>query len=303
MKIAITGGAGFIGYHLHKRLEELGNQVISIDNFSHPSKAPHKAIYGDIRYYDSVVSLIKNSDIVFHLAAQIHVDKSRNNPEETIDTNINGTLNVLEACRRYGKKLVFASSSEVYGTSTSIEMGEHHPTNPQSPYAASKLAGDALCRAYIDTYKMDIVVLRNFNTFGIYQNDGSYGGVISIFTKAALEGKPLHIFGNGEQERDYMEVSDAVQAYIISAFSQDKLVGVLNAGTGKTITVNEIADLVKKITKSKSEIIHVEPRPGEVQRLCADNSLAMSYGFKPTTVFERDLESYINWYSKENGFS
>src|SRR3990167_10429668 len=172
-------------------------------------------LHGDIRTDDMIVGgtiydYVRESDIVFLLAAQIHVDKSIENPQETIDINVNGTLNILEACRKYGKKLVFASSSEVYGTSQSEFMSETHPLDAQSPYAASKVAGDRLCKSYIDTYGMDISILRNFNTFGEYQNDGSYGGVIAIFTRQALAGEPITIYGTGEQERDYMYIEDAL---------------------------------------------------------------------------------------------
>ena len=217
MKVFITGGAGFIGSHLHKKLESDGHEVKSIDNFMHPSKAPHKSVYGDIRYYQDIEPYVKWADIVYHLAAQIHVDKSIKNPQETIDININGTLNILEACRVYNKKLVFASTSKAYGTSQCEYMTEDHPLDCQSPYGASKVAGDRLCKSYIDTYEMDITILRNFNTFGEYQNDGSYGGVIAIFTRQALNGDDITIFGDGSQERDYMYIDDAVQAYMIAS--------------------------------------------------------------------------------------
>ena len=294
MKVFITGGAGFIGSHLHKKLESDGHEVKSIDNFMHQSKAPHKAVYGDIRYYQDIEHYVKWADIVYHLAAQIHVDKSIKNPQETIDININGTLNILEACRVYNKKLVFASTSEAYGTSQCENMTEEHPLDCQSPYGASKVAGDRLCKSYIDTYGMDITILRNFNTFGEYQNDGSYGGVIAIFTRQALNGDDITIFGDGSQERDYMYIDDAVQAYQIASQTS----GVMNAGSGKTVTVKEIANIIKNITNSNSKIVHKEPRAGEVMRLCAGIDKAKSLGFTSSTDFERDLTKYIKWYER-----
>ncbi|KKK76617.1 hypothetical protein LCGC14_2861810, partial [marine sediment metagenome] len=198
-------------------------------------------------------------------------------------------------CRKYNKKLVFASSSEVYGTSRSKFMKETHQLDPQSPYAASKVAADRLCHSYIKTYGMNICILRNFNTFGEYQADDSYGGVIARFTRKALLGEPLEVFGSGEQERDYMFIDDCVRGYMIAS----KYSGVLNVGTGECVTINEVAEQIKRITKSKSPIVHVNERPGEVMRLCADISLANSLGFKPQTKFERDLRKYINWYKKE----
>jgi len=305
MKILVTGAAGFIGSHLYQKLKSEGHEVIGIDNFSHASQNPinSEIIDFDIRYprpvsgnYTALDSYIKNVDIVYHLAAQIHVDKSIENPRETLDINVNGTLNILEACRKYKKKLVFASSSEVYGTSQSEYMDESHPLDAQSPYASSKVAGDRLCKSYIDTYGLDICILRNFNTFGPFQNDGgegkSYGAVIGIFTKAALRGEPLRIFGTGEQSRDYIYISDALQGYDIGS----RYTGVLNIGSGKSISINELAQKIKTITQSASEIIHVEARPGEVQRLCAEISRARLLGFNPQTDFDKHLDGYVKWY-------
>jgi UDP-glucose 4-epimerase len=306
MKILITGAAGFIGSHLYQKLKSEGHEVIGIDNFSHASQNPIKEemIDLDVGYDygiggDVLGSLIKRSDIVYHLAAQIHVDKSISEPEETLQSNVWGTFNILEVCRKYKKKLVFASSSEVYGTSQTEKMSETHPLDAQSPYAASKVAGDRLCKSYIDTYGMDIAILRNFNTFGPYQNDGgegkSYGAVIGIFTRAALTGNPITIYGDGEQRRDYMYITDALKGYDICS----KYCGVLNVGSGLTVSINELAQKIKEITKSNSEIIHVRARPGEVQRLCADITKAKSLGFEPETNFDKHLVEYIEWYRRE----
>lgn len=311
MKILITGAAGFIGSHLYQKLKSEGHEVIGIDNFSHASKnqVTQEIYTGDIiegLIYDkklytfsSLEHYIKWSDIVYHLAAQIHVDKSIENPSETLDINVNGTLNILEACRKYKKKLIFASSSEVYGSSQSEFMDEHHPLDAQSPYAASKVAGDRLCKAYIDTYGMDICILRNFNTFGPYQSDGgegsSYGAVIGIFTRAALRNEPIRIFGDGEQRRDYMYITDAIQGYEIAS----KYTGVLNIGSGIDVSINELAQKIKGLTNSNSEILHTEARPGEVRRLCADISRAKGLGFSPVTNLDDHLRTYVEWYKNE----
>lgn len=215
---------------------------------------------------------------------------------ETFDINVNGTIKILEAAKKHQKKVVFASSSEIYG-STPGTISETTRLNPQSPYAVTKVTGDQLCAVYKDIYGMNIDVIRNFNTFGPYQNDTSYGGVIAIFTRKALGGEPLEIFGDGTQERDYIFITDALQGYLMSLDSN--LPGPTNFGTGTTVTINRLAELIKDITKSNSPIIHVTPRSGEVTRLCADISLAQSFGFKPTTNFERDLQTYIDWYKEE----
>lgn len=319
-RILITGAAGFIGGHLYTKLKSEGHEVIGIDNFSHPSKNPvNKDIYiADIRAPNrglakkadwlvegalavqeySLNNYIQWADIVYHLAAQIHVDKSIENPDETVNININGTLNILEACRKYNKKLVFASSSEVYGSSQTELMAETHPLDAQSPYAASKVGADRLCKAYVDTYGMDIAILRNFNTFGPYQNDGgegkSYGAVIGIFTKSALRNEPLTVFGDGEQRRDYIYITDALKGYELASNYR----GCLNIGSGQTVSINELAEKIIHFTKSKSNVIHIAARAGEVRRLCADISLARTLGFRPETDFDKHLEEYIQWYTR-----
>lgn len=297
MKVLITGAAGFIGSHLYNKLKNDGHEVIGIDNWFHSCNHPiaKEVKHGDILNIGLIDELVKWSDVVYHLAAQIHVDRSIEYPHETIEINVIGTLNILEAVRKYDKKMVFASSSEVYGSSQADYMDESHLLDAQSPYAASKVAGDRLCKSYNDTYGTKVAILRNFNTFGEHQADDSYGGVIAIFTRKALAGEPLNIFGSGQQERDYMSVADAIKGYELCI--EKELWGKpINIGTGKTIEIQEIAEMIKDITKSKSEIVNIEPRPGEVQRLCADISLAKSMGFVPETDFKKDLEKYINWY-------
>lgn len=288
----VTGGAGFIGSNLARKLESLGNKVVSLDNMMHPCQNPFESKFADVRYSQDIAQFFKGCDVCFHLAAQISVDRSIHSPQETIDININGTLNILDLCRKHDVKLIYASTSEVYGTSQTDKMDENHPVDAQSPYGASKLAADRLCKSYIDTYGMKIVILRNFNTFGPYQNDDSYGGVIARFTRAALNGETLNIFGSGSQERDYMWVDDAVDAYI-KVVKQD---GVFNAGSGTTIKVNRIASLIKDYSNSKSRIVHVKSRPGEVQRLCCDARKIRSLGWKPKVSIEEGIKKYVDFY-------
>lgn len=300
MRILVTGAAGFIGAHLYEKLRNDGHQVTGVDDFSHPSQHPitDLVLRANVCNRDRMDSLVKRADLVYHLAAQIHVDKSIKDPQDTIERNVIGTLNVLEACREHRVPMVFASSSEVYGTAQSRRMDEDHPLDAQSPYAASKVAGDRLCKSYLDTYQVDVAILRNFNTFGPYQADGgegsSYGAVIGIFTRAALRGEPLTVFGDGKQERDYMHISDALAGYELAARHR----GVLNIGTGKTVSINALAKKIVRMTGSPSRIVHVDPRPGEVQRLCAGIGRARRLGFKPSTDFDLDLATYIEWYKE-----
>lgn len=297
MKVLITGAAGFIGSHLFEKLKKEGHEVIGLDNFQHSSGHPivKEVKYGDVRYYQDIEPHVKWADAVYHLAAQIHVDKSITNPQETIDINVIGTLNVLEAVTKHKKKMVFASSSEVYGTAQSEMIDESHPLDCQSPYAASKVAGDRLCKAYFDTYGTQVAILRNFNTFGKYQADDSYGGVIAIFTRKALLGQPLEVYGSGEQERDYMIIGDALKGYEM-CIDKELWGRPINFGTGSTVKINDLAQMIKEISQSKSEISHVGKRPGEVMKLKADTKLAESLGFVSQTNLRENLQDYIDWY-------
>jgi len=295
MKILITGSGGFIGYHLLEKLKREGNKVIGIDNGFHLCKANSRYLQADIRNAKLMDELIKKVDIVFHLAAQIHVDYSIKYPKETYDINLTGTLNILSACLKHKKRLVFASTSEIYGTSQSEFMDENHSLNPHSPYAASKLAADRLCYSYYKTYGLDVAILRNFNTFGPFQNDDSYGGVIAKFTKRAFKNEPLEIYGDGEQQRDYMYIDDALKGYEICA--QNNLNGrPINIGSGKTVKIKNIAKIIKNLTGSKSKIIYVNSRMGEVERLCAETNFAKKFGFISGTDFEKDIAKYVKWY-------
>lgn len=297
MKILITGNLGFIASHLHKKMSELGHEVIGIDNTSHPCGQAVPYQYADVRYYQSVYKFIEWSDFVFHLAAQINVDKSIDQSQETIETNIVGTANILDAVTKFNKKMIYASSSEIYGSSLSEIMNEDHALNPQSPYGASKAGADRLCKAYFTTYDTKVIIQRNFNVFGEYQNSDLYGAVIPKFISHALKNEPLEIYGDGTQERDFMYIQDAIQAYQFS-FNHEPWGEEINFGTGHTVSINQLAEMIIKITNSKSTIIHTNARPGEIKRLCAGIEKAKKLGFSPQTDFERDLTSYINWYKK-----
>jgi len=304
MHIFITGIRGFMGSHLANYLWKQGHTVTGIDNDFHSCENPLSKSWccfdKDIRDKKWLEKYFKAPhfqpiDMVIHLAAQIHVDYSIKHPIETMDINVGGTINILEECRKHNIKCIVASTSEAYGSSQSVMMDEKHPLDCQSPYGASKVAADRMAKSYTDTYGMEIVIIRNFNAFGPYQNDGSYGSVIARFTKAAIEGEMINIYGSGDQERDYMYIDDIIKAY---EFAMDLPSGVYNFGTGETQTISRIANRIKVHTDSESQIMHVEARAGEVQRLCCDITKARSHGFEPSTVFDRDLLRYINWYKE-----
>ena len=293
LRALITGAAGFIGSHLQERLEITGYEVIGLDNLRWSTRQMKNLVIGDVRDKELVDFLVSQVDEVFHLAAIINVDYANEHPEETIDINIKGTVNILEAVKKHGKKLIFASTSEVYGSSQTDKISETHPLDAQSVYAATKVAGDRLCKAYADTWGVDARILRNFNTFGEHQRFDSYGGVIAIFVDRALHNKPPVIFGDGLQERDYISVLDALSGYELVA-SHGRAGEPINIGTGRTITIKEIASLVQKYTGCPDPV-HTDPRPGEVRRLCADTTKAEKFGFQTVTNFEENLQKYIEF--------
>ncbi len=307
--ILVTGGAGFIGSHLTKKLVAEGHNVTIIDDFSNGdlrnvwsllTEKKIKLIRGDILDKHILADITHSIDTVFHLAAQIHVDKSVLEPQKTFEVNAIGTLNILELAMRRNFKVVYASTSEVYGSAQTECMNEDHPLNPQSPYAASKLAADRLCNAYAETYGLDVSIIRNFNTYGPFQKDTGYGAVIPIFIRRVLNNKPPIIYGDGKQTRDFMYIEDAIKAYSLTTKGKAKE-RVLNFGSGKDISINELANLIIKECGADMEPVHMEGRAGEVSRLCCDISRSRSeLGFTPKYDIRSGIREFIEWFKKYN---
>lgn len=312
-KVLITGADGFIGSHLTERLIDLGARV-SILAKGNPvdgtscytlSYLPKEAVNKlekisccDISAVDTQELIVKmKPQIIFHLAASAYVPYSFNHPFEVFEVNTLGTLHVLEAARRLKniERVVSTSSSEVYGTAQSNKISESHSLRPTSPYAASKAAADQYCFSYIITYGLPVAVIRPFNTYGPRH---TYD-VPPKFIRMALHNKDLTIYGNGEQTRDFMYVSDTVEAFLLMG-AHEKAVGkVVNFGTGKDISINTLAGRIKEISKSKSKIVHIEKRTAEVDRLCCDYSLAKQlFGWSPKVGFEEGLRLNIEWARK-----
>lgn len=309
-RILITGGAGFIGSHLADELVKEGHHVKVLDDFSAGNVnnirglfnyKNFKLIRGSVTDRALISKATFDVDVVFHLAAQIHVDRSIIEPRHTFEVNTLGTLNILDAALENDIELVvYASSSEVYGSAKYIPMNEDHPLNPASPYAASKAAADRLCFSYYNTYKLPVVVVRCFNTYGPRQRSSGYAAAIPKFLTRALNGLPPIIYGDGKQTRDYMYVKDAVNAYKLVLRSYENVLGIaVNFGTGKEITILKLAKIIQDICGNKAEPIHVAPRPGEVKRLCADISLAeKELAFAPKYTIEKGLEEFAMWYKE-----
>jgi UDP-glucose 4-epimerase len=310
VKIAITGAAGFLGSHLSEKYINEGNIVYGIDNLLNGNlnnirtllhRKNFKFIHDDIRNKQLYHKLPNDLDAIIHLAAQIHVDRSIVNPEETFDINISGTLKVLEFARMNDiSKILYASTSEVYGSAKYVPMDEEHPLAAQHPYGVSKIGADRLCYTYNETYDLGVDIIRCFNFFGPRQKDSGYGGVIAIFINRVLQGKPPIIYGDGNQTRDYMYITDAVNAYDKVLHSKDNpgKYGI-NFGTGSEKSVNDIAKLILNYANANKNLnpIHVDSRPTEVQRLFADITKAKGkLNFTPKINFEQGISTLIDWY-------
>ncbi len=309
MKLLITGGAGFIGSHLCDKYVKEGHTVVCLDNFMSGNlmNIRHlldyrnfKLIKGDVRVFDLLEKIMRDVDVVFHLAAQIHVDRSYVEPRLTYDINVMGTQNVLEVARLHDTtRMIHASTSEVYGSAQYAPIDEKHPLNAPHPYGASKIAADRMCYAYTKTYGMDISILRLFNVFGPRQRDIGYGGVISIFTRRVLNNMPPIIYGDGQQKRDYTYIEDAVRAYDSVLNHNEPVIEPINFGSGRELPILDLANMIIDLCGKKGDIkpVHVEPRIGEVKRLIADATKAKDIlGWEPECNLEESLAKFVQWY-------
>jgi UDP-glucose 4-epimerase len=310
MRILITGGAGFIGSYLCEKYTKENHTVLCLDNFLSGNllNVRHllihqnfKLIKGDIRNFNLLESISHDVDVIFHLAAQIHVDRSYVEPRLTFEINVMGTQNVLEVARLFDvKKVVYASTSEVYGSAQYVPIDEKHPLDAPHPYGASKIAADRMCHAYVTTYGMNISIPRFFNIYGPRQRDIGYGGVISIFTRRVLSGMPPVIYGDGRQTRDYTYIEDAVRAFDLILKHNSRL-DPTNIGTGKEVSIIDLANLIIDLCDKKKLIkpVHVEPRIGEVKKLIANATKAEeTLNWKPKYDLKEGLKAFIQWYKK-----
>jgi len=292
-RVLVTGGAGFIGSHLVDRLIEKGFDVVVLDNFfsgkcenlnQHFGKANFCFVEGDVRDRTRVKKALKNVDYVFHLAAIVSVNFSIKKPLLVNDVNVKGTLNVLEeSLNARVKRFVLASSCAVYGEPVRLPIAEDHPTIPLSPYGVSKLTAEHYCRLFCKLYGLETVCLRFFNVYGPRQRGGSYGGVITKFIERLRKGKNLMVFGDGTQTRDFVYVSDVVEAMLLS-IKGEKCVGeTINIASGVETSINELVKILGSYFNLKDKHpIYVKAKPGEIYRSYADLEKAKKLlGFKP----------------------
>ena len=298
MRILVTGGAGFIGSHLVDRLIKENHKVAVIDNFTTGKKEnvnPQADFYNlDICDFEKIKPLFENIDFVFHLAAIPRVPVSVEDPVGTSKVNILGTINVFKAAiEAKVKRIIFASSSSVYGNQEKLPFKEDMKPNPVSPYALQKLVGEQFAKLFTKLYGIPIISLRYFNVYGPRIDfDSDYSLVIGKFLKQKAEGKPLTIFGDGEQTRDFCYVDDVVDA-TIKAMESEKLKGgeVVNIGSGKSYSINYLAELVR----GKRE--YLAPRKGDVKHTQADITLAKKLlAWQPKISFEEGLKKVQEWF-------
>jgi UDP-glucose 4-epimerase len=303
MKAIITGGAGFIGSNLAEVLSR-GNGVIIVDDLSTGNEANIRGldiefVKGSVTDLDLLRTTFKDADYVFHQAAIPSVPRSIKDPISTNEANVNGTLNVLVAARDVGvKKVIYASSSSVYGDTPELPKREDMKPNPLSPYAVTKLMGEYYCKVFNDVYDLKTVSLRYFNVYGPKQDPYSdYAAVIPKFIKRVQEGKPPIIYGDGNQTRDFTSVDDVVSANILAAGSDAE--GVYNVATGKRITINELAKEIMAITGRDLNPIHEKPREGDVLHSLGDITKAKKdFGYEPGDNLEENLKDTVNWFRR-----
>jgi UDP-glucose 4-epimerase len=304
--VLVTGGAGFIGSHLSEELARRAYRVIILDDLATGKLENIQGLQenGDVDFIKGSVTnirllkdLFKGVVFVFHHAAIPSVPRSIDNPLASHEANVTGTLNVLLAARDSGvKKVIYASSSSVYGDTPTLPKREDMAPNPQSPYAVTKLAGEYYCRAFQQVYGLSTVCLRYFNVYGPRQDPGSqYAAVIPKFIKRVSEDVPPIIFGDGKQTRDFTFIRDAVAANIL--FAESNASGVFNVGKGSNISINELARLVINIVGKNLEPIHQEPRPGDIRHSLADIAKAKACGYNPKHTIEQGLKETISGFN------
>ncbi|MBA7677007.1 UDP-N-acetylglucosamine 4-epimerase [subsurface metagenome] len=300
-RVVVTGGAGFIGSNLAEELAT-SNNVIIIDDLSTGRKENTasllnkdnvKFIQGSILDAKLLQKFFRGIDFVFHLAALPSVPRSVQDPLTTNEVNITGTLNVLIAARdNKVKKVVYASSSSVYGDTPTLPKREDMLPNPQSPYALTKLVGEHYCRIFHQIYRLPTICLRYFNVYGPRQNpDSQYAAVIPRFIVRVARGNPPVIYGNGEQTRDFTYVRDVVQANLIAA--QADATGIFNIGRGEGNSINKLAETIINVMEKDLQPVYEPPLPGDIEHSLADISKAKKMGYSPEFSLEIGLKETI----------
>jgi UDP-N-acetylglucosamine/UDP-N-acetyl-alpha-D-glucosaminouronate 4-epimerase len=300
MRALVTGGAGFIGSNLVRVLLERGDEVRVLDNFSTGSRAnleeieaDIEVVEGELRSYERVHAAVRGIELVFHLGALGSVPRSVQDPLTSSAVNVEGTLNVLLAARDEGaRRVVFSSSTSVYGSSRALPTAESEPPDPISPYGVAKLAAERYCVSFSRVYEsLETVVLRYFNVYGPRQSPHSqYAAVIPLFIDAIARGEPIEIHGDGEQRRDFTYVSNVVDATVRAGEADGASGRIFNVAAGTPASVNQVADIIGRLLGKPVERRHGERRAGDIRDSWADISAAReTLGYDPQVGLEDGL--------------
>jgi UDP-glucose 4-epimerase len=301
--VLVTGGAGFIGSHVVYGLVAQGYAVRVVDDLSagslanigkHIHRGPMEFVKADIRDRAIIKKLVDGVDAVIHLAAIVSVPFSLKNPDLTYDVNVNGTRSLVESCVQNGvKRFIFVSSCAVYGSSLYLPIDEGHPTNPISPYAFSKLDAERCLEEFSRRSDFRTVILRLFNVYGPRQVLGDYSGVITKFIECVNDSRPLVIYGDGSQTRDFVYVTDVVSA-MLTLLESREVDGVFNIGCGRAVSIRDLAKTVLNLLGSDCEITYKPPREGDIMHSVADITKARNvFGYSPRFSLEEGLRELL----------
>jgi UDP-glucose 4-epimerase len=307
MRVLVTGGAGFIGSNVVACFLAAGHEIIVLDDLSSGYRKNLRSfpdvefIEGDVRDEQAVARATRGVEVIVHLAASVGNQRSIDNPIRDSEVNVIGTLRLLEAARRVGaRKLVFSSSAGIFGELKTLPIREDHPAEPDTPYGAGKLAAEKHCLAYAKLYPgFEAICLRYFNVYGVHQRYDAYGNVIPIFVHRVLRGEALTIYGDGEQTRDFVNVSDVSRANLQAAASHG-VSGAFNIGSGTRITINALVESLRLASGRPIDVSHGPPRKGDVLHSLADVSRARAaFGYEPSTRLDDGLVEYFRWAEQE----
>jgi UDP-glucose 4-epimerase len=306
-KILVTGGAGFIGSNLVKKLIEKYNAEVTVlddlfnGDVNHLKELDYEFIHGSVEDASLVNECIQGKDIVFHLAAR-NINVSNQNPREDLSVNVGGSFNVFEACLLHNvERVVYTSTTSIYGNSQKLPICEDDNKNFLNFYSASKFSAETYAKTFFEVFNLPVTIIRYSNVYGVNQSPANaYCGVIGKFIEAALLNNPIHIHGNGRQTRDYTYIEDAIDATIAAAISPKAIGNDYNIGTGVETSVNELAQYIIKITRSKSAVAHIDNRDiDNIQRRYLDiTKSTLNLQYTPSFTIQRGLSKTIEWFTR-----